>query len=192
MTSSNGNIFRVTVPLCGEFTGPGEFPAQRSVTRSFDVFFDLRLNKRLNKQPWGWWFETPSWSLWRQCNEKIDARLYLLPAVLMSVYYQMWYAIFTSNHVPHEICTHFVLFCFGYITSPFIINIGPILAIYVYILTVNKPSESTVLRIKLYKPYSSRLIAWNMVANLPKWLTGAPLISQDFESWHSIGLLPDT
>ena len=50
MTSSNGNIFRVTVPLCGEFTGPGEFPTQRPVTRSFDVFFDLRLNKRLSKQ----------------------------------------------------------------------------------------------------------------------------------------------
>ena len=40
--------FRVTGPLCGEFTGPGEFPAQRPVTRSFDVFFDLRLNKRLS------------------------------------------------------------------------------------------------------------------------------------------------
>ena len=69
MTSSNGKIFCVTGPLCGEFTGPGEFPAQRPVTRSFDVFFDLRLNKRLSKQSWGWWFETPSWSLWRQCNE---------------------------------------------------------------------------------------------------------------------------
>ena len=68
MTSSNGNIFRVTGPLCGEFTGPGEFPTQRSVTRSFDVFFDLRLNKRLNKQPQGWWFETPVWSLWRHRN----------------------------------------------------------------------------------------------------------------------------
>ena len=68
MTSSNGNIFRVTGPLCGEFTGPGEFPTQRPVTRSFDVFFDLRLNKRLSKQPWGWWFETPSQSLWCQCN----------------------------------------------------------------------------------------------------------------------------
>ena len=68
MTSSNGNIFRVTGPLCGEFTGPGDFPTQRPVTRSFDVFFDLRLNKRWNKQPWGWWFETPSRSSWRQCN----------------------------------------------------------------------------------------------------------------------------
>ena len=70
MTSSNGNIFRITGPLCGEFTGPSEFPTQRTVTRSFDVFFYLRLNKWLSKQPWSWWFETPSWSLWRQCNEK--------------------------------------------------------------------------------------------------------------------------
>ena len=68
MTSSNGNIFRVTGPLCGEFTGPGEFPTQRPVTRSFDVFCDLRLNNRLSKRPWGWWFETLSWSLWRNCN----------------------------------------------------------------------------------------------------------------------------
>ena len=69
MTSSNGNIFRVTDPLCREFTGPGEFPTQRPVTLSFDVFFGLRLNKRLSKQPLGWWFETPSWSLWRQCYD---------------------------------------------------------------------------------------------------------------------------
>ena len=71
-TSSNGNIFCITGPLCGEFTSPGEFPTQKPVTRSFDVFFDLRLNKRLSKQPWGWWFEMPSWSLWRQCNGFTD------------------------------------------------------------------------------------------------------------------------
>ena len=68
MTSSNGNIFRVTGPLCGEFTGPGEFPTQRPVTRSFDVFFDLRPPKPLSKQLWGWWFETLSRSLWRHRN----------------------------------------------------------------------------------------------------------------------------
>ena len=48
---------------------PGEFPTQRPVTRSFNVFFDLRLNKRLSKQPCCWWFETPSWSLWLHCND---------------------------------------------------------------------------------------------------------------------------
>ena len=43
MTSSNGSIFRATGPLCGEFIGHGEFSSQRPVTRSFDVFFDVRL-----------------------------------------------------------------------------------------------------------------------------------------------------
>ena len=47
---------------------PGKFPAQRPVRRSFDVFFDLRLNKRLSKHSWGWWFETPSCPLWRHHN----------------------------------------------------------------------------------------------------------------------------
>ena len=42
MTSSNGNIFRVTGHLCGEFAAPGEFPAQRPVTQRLAVFFDLR------------------------------------------------------------------------------------------------------------------------------------------------------
>ena len=44
------------------------FPAQKPVTRSFDVSFDLRLNKRLSKQSWGWWFESPSYPLWHHCN----------------------------------------------------------------------------------------------------------------------------
>ena len=46
----------------------GKFPAQRPVTRCFVVFFDLRRNKRLIKQRWGWWFETPSRPLWRHGN----------------------------------------------------------------------------------------------------------------------------
>ena len=32
------------------------------------MYFYLRLKKRLSKQSWGWWFETPSCSLWRHCN----------------------------------------------------------------------------------------------------------------------------
>ena len=34
-------------------------------------FFDLRLDKRLSKQSWGWWFETPPCPLWRHCNDKM-------------------------------------------------------------------------------------------------------------------------
>ena len=68
MTSSNGNIFHVNGPLCGNSPVTGEFPSQRPVTRSFDVFWDLRLNKRLSKQSRSWWFETPSGPLWRHRN----------------------------------------------------------------------------------------------------------------------------
>ena len=75
MTSWNGNIFRVTGHLCGECTGPGDFPAQRPVTRSLDVFFDMRLNKRLSKQSWGWWFETPSLPFWRYRNVDVETWL---------------------------------------------------------------------------------------------------------------------
>ena len=63
--------FSALLAICaGNSPVPGEFPAQRPVTRSFDVFFDLRLNKRLSKQSRGWWFETLSRPLWRHCNEQ--------------------------------------------------------------------------------------------------------------------------
>ena len=62
--------FSAILAICaGNSPVPGEFPAQRPVTGSFDVFFDLRPNKLLSKQWWGCWFETPSRPLWRHCNE---------------------------------------------------------------------------------------------------------------------------
>ena len=61
--------FSALLAICaGNSPVPGDFPTQRPVTRSFDGFFYLRPNKRLNKQTWGWWFETPSRPLWRYCN----------------------------------------------------------------------------------------------------------------------------
>ena len=64
------DTFSASQALCaGKSPVTGEFPSQRSGTRSFDVFYDLRLNKRLSKQSWGWWFETLSCSLLRHCNE---------------------------------------------------------------------------------------------------------------------------
>ena len=45
-----------------------EFPSQRPVTQSFDVFFDVRLNKRLDNQSWSRRFETPLRSFWRYRN----------------------------------------------------------------------------------------------------------------------------
>ena len=66
VSRSNGNIFRVTGPLWGNSPVTGEFPSKRPVTRSFGVFFDLRLNKWLNKQSRRRWSETSS--LWRHYN----------------------------------------------------------------------------------------------------------------------------
>ena len=67
MTTLNGNIFRVTGLCEGISLVTGEFPSQRPVTRSLDVFFDLRLNKLLSKQSRRRWYETSWCSLWRHC-----------------------------------------------------------------------------------------------------------------------------
>ena len=60
--------FLATGLLYEEFTGHRWILSQRPVTRSFDVFLELFLDKRLSKQSWGWWFETQSRTLWRHCN----------------------------------------------------------------------------------------------------------------------------
>ena len=61
--------FSALLALCaGNSPVTDEIPAQRPVTQSFDVFFDLHLNQGFSKQPWGWWFETPSRPSWRHCN----------------------------------------------------------------------------------------------------------------------------
>ena len=62
--------FSALLAICA---GNGEFPAQRPVTRNFDVFFDLRPNKLLSKQSWGWWFETRSRPLWRHPIETVTS-----------------------------------------------------------------------------------------------------------------------
>ena len=61
--------FSKLLALCaGNSPVTSEFPSQRPVMWSFDVSFDLHLNKRLSKQSWGWWFEMPSCSFWHHCS----------------------------------------------------------------------------------------------------------------------------
>ena len=60
--------FSALLALCaGNSPVTSEFLSQRLVTRSFDIFCDLCLNKRLSNQSRSWWFETPSRSLWSHC-----------------------------------------------------------------------------------------------------------------------------
>ena len=67
--------FSTLLAICaGNSPVLGEFPTPRPVTRSFDFFFDLRLNKWFSKQSWGWWFETLSRPLWRHRNVRLIMR----------------------------------------------------------------------------------------------------------------------
>ena len=69
MTSSNGNIFRISGHLCGKFTGPRWISRTKAGDAELWCFLWFTPDKRLGKQPWGWWFETPAWSLWRHRND---------------------------------------------------------------------------------------------------------------------------
>ena len=64
MTSSNGNFFRVTGHLCGEFTGPRWIPRTKASDAKLWCFL-WSAHKRLSKLWWGWWLKTPSCPLWR-------------------------------------------------------------------------------------------------------------------------------
>ena len=64
-------VFSALLALCeGNPPVTGGFTSQRPVTLSLDLFFDLRLNKRLNKQSTHRRFETQSRSLRRHRNDK--------------------------------------------------------------------------------------------------------------------------
>ena len=92
MTSSNGSIFRVTGSLCGEFTGHRWIPRTKASDAGLWCFFDLRLNKPLSKQSWGWWFEKLSHSLWRHCYV-IKLHVLWVTSLLNLVYLQGLYSL---------------------------------------------------------------------------------------------------
>ena len=105
--------FSALLAICaGNSPVTGEFPTQRPVTRSFDVYFDLRPNERLGKQSWGWWFETLSSPLWRHRN---------VWSLLLSNAYQLfpsnvWVLQHHSVH-PLNISTIIVLCIWGWSTN---------------------------------------------------------------------------
>ena len=92
-------------PRAGNSPASGEFPAQRPVTRSFDVFFDLCLNTRLREQPWGWWFETLLRPFWRHCN----ARMGTMPVQSMCFeHFSTYYKIVLKMAGPGQKLTYHV------------------------------------------------------------------------------------
>ena len=95
MTSSNENFSALLAICAGNSPVTDEFPTP--VTRSFDVFFDLRLNKWLSKQSWGWRLETPSRPLWHRCNGSVSALNWVMPCYLKTLYYVLTY---TAVYIP--------------------------------------------------------------------------------------------
>ena len=67
MTSSNGNIFRVTGHLGGESTGHRWIPRTKTSDAEL-LMFPLICTWNHQPQSWGWWFEMTSSPLWRHCN----------------------------------------------------------------------------------------------------------------------------
>ena len=100
--------FSALLAICAENSPvPGEFTAQRPVTRSFDVIFDLRLNKRLSKQWWGWWFETLSHPLWRHRN---GANIYHCTSIYALITYMIT-SVYLFRHDIHGAKTNYAWEC---------------------------------------------------------------------------------
>ena len=92
------------VRCAGNSPVTSEFPPQRAVMRSFDVFFDLPLNRCLSNQSWGWWFETPSGLLWRHCNGCPGAKATPSPTLIkcLSVYGEMVIELWFYASLGHQ------------------------------------------------------------------------------------------
>ena len=91
--------FSVLLALCvGNSPVTHELPTQMPVTPSFDVFFALRLGRQFSKQSRGWWFETPSRSLWLHGNTSCNAFLCTLLCYVY-VFFCSWNAFILIPHV---------------------------------------------------------------------------------------------
>ena len=90
--------FSALLALCaGNSPVTGEFPAQKLVTRTYDVFFDLRLNKLLSKQSWDWWFETSLCSLWHHCNASHVSYDEIVPNAYHNTVWLQWVTVELSR-----------------------------------------------------------------------------------------------
>ena len=91
MTPSNGNSFRLTTHLCGEFTGPRWIPRRKASDAGLWCFlWSAPEFKRLSKQSWGWWFDMPSCPLWRHRKANPQSHAYFIGYAVhgtLNIYY---------------------------------------------------------------------------------------------------------
>ena len=83
------DTFSALLAFCaGNSPVTGQLPSQRPVTRSFGVFFDLRMHKLLSKQMRRRRFGTPSQSLWRHCDAMSET--VLIPGSRKGAHFSHW------------------------------------------------------------------------------------------------------
>ena len=113
-------LFTALLDICaGNSPVPGDFPAQRPMTRNFGCFFDLRPNKLFSKQSWGWWFETP----WRPLSGHRNVRANIENSSLedqggcqvidlnrgncitfSTILFFYWLPASAGNHIRRDVC----------------------------------------------------------------------------------------
>ena len=99
--------FSALLAICaGNSPVTGEFPAQRPVARSFDIFFDLCLNKWLSKQSRGQWFDMPPYPLWRRCNAKQNCVLFCSECRIVDTAVKARYGRVTASHIIVDVITY--------------------------------------------------------------------------------------
>ena len=146
--------FSALLAICaGNSPVPGEFPAQRPVTHSFDVFFDLRLNKRLSKQSWGWWFETLSRPLWRHRNVWQTCDYWALRSMLL---YRNVTSLFVTcimyTHLRLNMSQYCMRFCLvSSVIKPLYVTSSPVQRQYVLALCADKALLRAMYGSRLYK-----------------------------------------
>ena len=142
--------FSALLAICaGNSTVPGEFSPERPVTQSFDVCFDLPLNKWLSKQSWCWWFKTPSRPLWRHSNEwhhqipEQKGHLHKIPVLDASPQDTWWKVGFIAlAHVGNK-------------WNNADINQNPII-LYTFALTYTTPEKIQIVNINCQPPIHKR------------------------------------
>ena len=145
MTSSNGNIFRVTGHLCEEFTGHRWIPRTKASNAELSCCcFYLRLNKLLSKQSWGWWFETLSRPLWHLCN------------VIHSFVRRVWSAVLNARWFQAGNNTHSSITYLSICYKPF--GVDPTIALSI----VHD-------RLKFLPQFKSKLIGTAGVRDMLNW-----------------------
>ena len=132
MTSSNGSMFRVTGPLCGEFTGHWWIPLTEASDAGLWCFLWSTPNKRLSKQSWGRWFETPSRTLWRHCNDLISYHTLMISWLSPNGAYMLLYSriqcLFSEKHL--SLSQKYFLLCHSQVASCSLKNHGEDKGIY--------------------------------------------------------------